>query len=180
MNYTDLNLKLNTTTRVISVADQDIHILQYLPIEEKNDIIQLALQNSEENGIYNLLKLEMFFKLYIVFLYSDINFSQEEKNNMTLVFDTLESNGIINLVLSEIDDNEMRYLRETLTKTLEMKLKYRSTIASVITGFIENLPINAETAKNTLENFDPNQFKMIINMAKELGLNNNMLYQGQK
>ena len=166
MNYSDFNLKINTDTKIISVLPgQDINILQYLPIEDKNDIIQIALQNGEENGIYNLLKLRMYFNLYLVYMYTDINFSNEEKDDPAKLYDELCSNGILDAVLNAIPDYEREYLNEILEETMMNKLEYRNTIASVLNNFVENLPINAKNAQEIIEKFNPEDFQRVINFA---------------
>ena len=108
MNYSDLNLKINTDTKCISILPgQDINILQYAPIEDKNSIIQMAIQNSEENGVYNLLKLDMYWQMYIVFIYTDIIFTDEEKADIVKIYDELVSNGILNAILYNINQDEI-------------------------------------------------------------------------
>lgn len=166
MNYSNLNLTTNTDFNTISILPgQDINIFKYLPIEDKNDIIQIALQNSDENGLFNLLKVKMFFELYIVYSYTDIVFTVEEKDDPTKLYNELKSNGILDAILSSIEPPEYQYLVEVLKETMEAKAKYRSTVASVIHGFIENLPINANAAKDIIDKFDPAAFQRVIDFA---------------
>lgn len=166
MNYSDLNLKINTDTKCISILPgQDINILQYAPIEDKNSIIQMAIQNSEENGVYNLLKLDMYWQMYIVFTYTDIIFTDEEKADIVKIYDELVSNGIMNAILYNINQDEILYIKDKIKDTLEAKAKYRNTIASVLNSFVENLPINAEAAKNIIDKFDPEAFQNVLRFA---------------
>ena len=167
MKYSDINLKLNTNIKTFSInPEQEVQVLQYLPIEAKNDIIYIALQNAEENGIYNLLKLRMFFDLYITYLYTDLEFTDEEKDNPAELYDVLNSNGIISAIFNHMNSNEVKYLNEILEETLRMRLEYKSTIASVINGFIEDLPANAQAAKRIIEKFNPEDFQQVIQFAQ--------------
>jgi hypothetical protein len=166
MNYSDFNLRTDIDTKTISVLPgQEITILQYLPIEEKNDIIQIALQHAEENGIYNLLKLEMFYKMFIVFSYTNIEFTAEEKEDITRLYDELVSSGVMDAILNTMNARERDYLRTVLDDTMAMKMKYRSTIASVLNSFVENLPVNANAAKDIIEKFNPEDFQRVLNFA---------------
>ena len=162
MNYADLKLKLNTSTVKV---DDNITVLQYLPIEEKNDIIQLALQNAEENGQYNLVELDMYFALYVVYSYSNIEFTVEEKSNAPELYDVLHSNGIINKIINAIPKCEYDYLRSTLEDTLKSKREYRNTIAATLNSFIENLPKNVEEAVKIAKQFKPEDFQRVIDFA---------------
>ena len=152
---------------IINLApDVQIKVLQYLPIEQKNDIIQLTMQNSEENGLFNQLLLDMYFHLYICYLYTDIDFTEEEKDNAPATFDILMSSGVINQVISAMNPDEYKTLHQVLTTAVENKTKYKSTVASVINSFIEQLPINAENAEDIIKNFDPEKFQQVIAFAR--------------
>ena len=74
IKYSDLTLKLNDSTKEILFNNLKIKVLKYLPWDKKYDLIMITLQQSQENGIFNQLKLDMFFHLYIVYLYTDIEF----------------------------------------------------------------------------------------------------------
>ena len=137
----------------------------YVPVEVKNDIIHLALQNAEENNIYNLVKLKKYFELYIVYTYANIVFSDELRADDTTLYNILKSNGIIDVVIAAIG-NEYEYLTKTLAETLEMKLKYKNTIVSTLQTMIENLVPNAENAASILNNFNPDMFKQVIEFAQ--------------
>lgn len=167
MKYSDINLKLDTNIKTFSInPEQEVQVLQYLPIEDKNDIIYIALQNAEENGIYNLLKLRMFFDLYTTYLYTNLEFTVEEKDNPAELYDVLNSNGIISAIFNNMNPNEVKYLNEILEETLRMRLEYKGTIASVINRFIEDLPVNAQAAKEIIEKFNPEDFQQVIQFAQ--------------
>lgn len=167
MNYSNFNIHLNKDVKIIEYDNNNIiNVLQYLPIEEKNNIIQLALQNSEENGIYNILMIDMYFKLYIVYSYTDIEFTEDEKDNPIQLYDELYSGGLIQAIISAIPVHEYEYLWDNLKQMMDLKLQYRNTIASVINNFVENLPINANAAKDIIEKFNPDDFQEVLKFAQ--------------
>ena len=166
MKYSDLNLTINNNTNNIPINEDNINILQYLPIEDKNSIIYLALQNAEENGEYNLIKLDMYYKLYTVYMYSNLEFAEEEKDDEAKIFDVLNSNGLMDMIIAAIPPHEKEYCDTLLEKTLEAKRTYRNTVASVIHSFINDLPKNANVAKNIIAQFNPEDFQQVIEFAK--------------
>ena len=167
MKYSDLNLSIyNNTVNIAITPDCSFNVNMYLPIADKNDIIQLALQNSEENGVYNLLKLDMYFELYIMYLYTDIEFTLEDKDDPATLYDVLKSRGIIESVIEAIPGEEYGYLLTMLKETMKQKLKHRNTIASVLNSFIDNLPKNAEEAMNIVNKFNPEDFQQVLAFAK--------------
>lgn len=170
MIFSDLNFKCNNsninTIQVTPDENSIISILRYLPIEDKNALIEMTLQNSLENGVYNLIKRDMYFELYIVYMYTDLEFADSEKNDPAMLYDVLKSNGIIDSVLNNIDTSELVYLRNILNEAMKIKQKYNGTVASVIHSFIDELPKNAEAAKNIIEKFDPEAYQEVIKFAQ--------------
>lgn len=166
ISFTDMNIKLDKTVKTFSFKDKNINVLQYLPIEEKNELIQLALQNSEENGVYNPLKIDMFSELYLVYLYTDIEFTDEQKANAAETYDALKSSGLLGAIVANMNVSEYEYLGTMLNRAMEGKLKYRNTIASVVNNLMENLPVNAENAAEIINKFNPEDFQRVIEFAQ--------------
>ena len=167
MNYSNINLKLHTGVNCFSINPEcEVNVLQYLPIEDKNNIIQLAIQNAEENGIINNLLLDMYFRLYIVYSYTDLEFTEDEKADPVVLFDVLESNGIIDAVTQAIPEKEWFYLNEMMEVMSRKKMEHRNSIAATIQNFIEMLPKNAEAANEIIKNFNPEDFQAVINFAQ--------------
>lgn len=168
MNYSNLNLNLNIDKSIntININDCEINVLQYLPIEDKNSLIYLALQNAEENGEYNLLKVDMYMGLYTIYMFTDIEFTEDEKNEPTKLYDELMSNGVISAVTMAIPKHERDYIARILDETMRNRRLYRNTVASIIHSFINDLPKNAEIAKDIVKQFNPEDFMQVLEFAK--------------
>ena len=85
--FTNLKLKFDASVKTFKIGDYDVEVLQYLPIADKYDLIMITLQQAEEGNIYNPLKLEMYFNLYLVFLYTNINFTERQKEDLYKLYD---------------------------------------------------------------------------------------------
>lgn len=163
-----LNKSLTTLKeyKTVKLNSLEVKVLQYLPISDKIDIIQIALQKSEENGIYNELLLDMYFHLHIIFCYTDLEFSEEDLSDLMALYDRLESHGFINEIMNAMDKNEYGNLVDYLEMMKKNKLKYQNTAAAVIRGIIQDLPKNAAAAKEIIDQFDPNKYPEVLNFAK--------------
>ena len=167
MKYSDLKLKINTETSIVKIDDNtEIEVLQYLPIEDKIDLIQIALQKSLENGIYNEIKLDMYFNLYIVYMYSNLEFTDEEKEDEFKLYNELQSNDIIVHVIAGMEDGEYDCLLDYLKSMQEANEIYRTSAAALLQTFIQDMPKNAAAAANIVENFDENKYKRVVDFAK--------------
>lgn len=166
MKYSDLNLKTNTETNIAQVGNLQIEVLQYLPVADKLDLIEIALQNAEENGIYNELKLDVYFNLYIIFMYTNLEFSEEDKADMFKLYDELQSNNIIISVIGAMEEGEYEELLEYLKDIRFSKVDYYQSTASLIRTFVQDMPKNAAAMSNIVDNFDPEKYKEVIDFAK--------------
>ena len=83
-----------------------IEVKQYLPIKDKIDMIEAVIDQSKEGTIYNRAKIEMYFSVYLVFLYTNISFTENQKQDIEKIYDVLESNEIFDKVVDLIPDSE--------------------------------------------------------------------------
>ena len=165
VSYANLKLKVKNETKVIDFEGNGIEVLQYLPIEDKYDLIMIALQKSMEDGIYNELLLDAYMKLNIVYMYSNLSFTEKQRDNEFRLYDTLESNGIIEAIMSNIPEDELEVLYFYLDEIQTTKTKYNKSAVSLFKSFIQDLPKNAEAAAKIVENFDPQRYQQVIDFA---------------
>lgn len=164
MKYTDLNLKTIAETR--QIQSKSIHVLQYLPVQDKIDLIQIALQKSEQGGIYNEMKLNLHFYLNIIYLYTDLEFAPEDREDENKLFDELESNGIIQEVIAAIPENEMDTLMDSLEIMKQANVDYKNSISALFQTLIQDLPRQAATAAEIVQNFNPEKYAQVVEFAK--------------
>ena len=175
VTFSSLKLKVDNSVKEFDFNGAKIEVKQYLPIEDKNDLIQIALQKSEEDGIYNETKLEMYFNLNLIYLYTNITFTEKQKEDEAKLYDLLESNGLVTSIIQNIDSKEYESLLDYLTKIKEATLKYKTTAAALLQSVIRDLPANAQAAADIIENFNPENFQNVMNivqMANTSGMNN--------
>ena len=167
MKYSDLKLKINTETNIAKLEDgTEIEVLQYLPMEDKIDFIQIALQKSLENGIYNDMKLDMYFNLYIIYMYTNIEFTPEERDNEFKLYDELQSNNVIISVIGAMEDTEYDDLLNYLENLRESNTNYKTSAAALFQSFIQDMPKNAQAAADIVDHFDKNKYKQVVDFAK--------------
>ena len=162
MNIQDLNL----TTKIPTIKlENGIQVKKYIPTSDKIDLIQIALQKSEENGIYNEVKLDCYFHLNIIYLYTDIEFSEEDREDEMKLYDILEHNDIINQVIAAIGEDEYNDLIDKLDDMKYESLNYKNTAAAVLTRIIQDLPKNAAAAKEIVDSFDRDKYQEVVDFA---------------
>ena len=177
VSYAGLKLKVNTDVNTFQFGENKavIEVLKYLPIEDKNDLIHITLQNAEENGIYNDVLVEMYFNLYIVYFYTNLNFTDKQKEDPAKLYDQMESNGLITQVIAHMDEDEYANLLTYLETIRDEMLTYKNTAGAVLQTIVQDLPRNAAAAAEIVNSWTPQQFdqvKRLAQMANATGMNN--------
>lgn len=168
--FNTLGLKLNKEITIVKFNDKEIKVLQYLPISDKIDLIQVALQKSEENGIYNDMKLEVYFNVNLIYLYTDILFTEKQKEDEFAIYDAFQSSGLLNEIIAAMDAKEYNTLLNFLGVMKQDNLTYGNSAAAVIRQIVQDLPKNAEAAANLVEGFDETKYKQVIDLAQATGM----------
>lgn len=166
MKYSDLGLRKKDSVKTVKIGEAEIQVLQYLPIEDKIDLIDIALQNAKENGIYDEMKLDMYFNLYLVFMYTNLEFSDEERADLAKLYDELESNGVFLDIIEAMDQDEYNNLIDYLEIMKENNWVYMTSAAALLQSFIQDLPQNAATAAEIVDNFDKEKYKEVVEFAQ--------------
>lgn len=147
-------LTVQSKSTKIMIDGDSVNIKQYLPIRDKSDIITIVLENSKENGVYNPVLIDMYFHVYLVFSYSDIPFSDEEKEQVEQIYDLLCSNGYMDAIIKAIPETEYQYLYNALNELKNDKLQYGSTFISALSWIMDALPNMVSTAEEILQTAD--------------------------
>lgn len=152
--------------KTITLNEKTIQVKSYLPISDKMDVVQITIQKADNGRYIDQLALDMFFELNLVYSYSNIEVIQEDRDDQFALYDRWTQDGTINAVISAIPDEEYNKLSEAIDETVEDLMKYRGTAAAVVNSFIQDLPRNAEIAKEIVDSFDPEKYKEVVEFAK--------------
>ena len=96
--FAKMNLKLNPDVKTITLYGQEVEVKQYIPIEDELELIGYVInqtQDSDINKFLNTVKLKMFFDLEIVFYFSNIVFTDKQRENLPKLYDLLDYNSVI-------------------------------------------------------------------------------------
>lgn len=132
VDFKSLNLKVNDSVKTININGIDIEIKNYLPIEDKMDLIQIALQQAENMIGYDTILIDVYFHLYLVYFYTNIKFTEEEKTEPLKLFDILDSNNIISIVASSIPSAEFEDMKDYLYSQLENNSKFKTSLVYIL------------------------------------------------
>jgi hypothetical protein len=134
-----------------------------------------TLEKSEEEFYYNDVKLEMYYHLHLIMVYTNIIFSSEDRQDEGELYDELCSSGFMDKFLENFDKKvyaDTFKLIVSLGKTIsESKRSAGATVQNVIT----NLPINAEKTAEIIKNLDTEKLKNLQTTAESLMKEKNLM-----
>ena len=166
ITYSSLKLKMKEDIKEIDFNGNKIEVKQYLSVSDKIDLVDATLQKSKENNLYDPIKVNMYFHLYLIYLYTNITFTEKQREDEEKLYDILDSNGLINEVIMAIPENEYEDLLNKINEKMENEIAYNTTFAGFITKFIDEIPGQTEEMNKIMENFDQDKFKEIVNFVK--------------
>ena len=171
IGFTKLGLKQNNEIKTISFNEQNIEIKQYLPVEEKLELITNVLQLSHDsNNFSNPVKVSVYTSLEIIEKYTNISFTEKQKENPTKLYDLMIGNGLITEVINNIPEAEYNEVLRGIQDTIESVYKYQNSILGVLDAIrtdYDNMDLDVEELKKKIA--DPESLTFLKDVLTRLG-----------
>lgn len=168
--FSKLNLKKKEEIKTITFNEQVIEIKQYLPIQDKLDVIFNAISKTEdENRFFNPVKLECYCTLEIIYAYTNIKFTDKQLEDEAKLFDLMEENGLIDAIFSAIPEEETNFIMDSCVESAEAIYKFSNSAYGLIDYIIKRrdaLDLDLSSFINTIQ--DPNVKETIRNLVTKL------------
>lgn len=166
------NKEIPLKIRFIKINNMDVEIKQYLPVNEKLNLITRVLEQVAQNDypFANPVQMDVYTALEILYAYTNIDFSEKEKANPAELYDELEKQGIINMVVNAIPEVEYNFLVEGIEETVKAYYSYRNSIKGIIADTVtdySDLELDAEKIRKDLA--DPDNMTLLKDVLKKLG-----------
>ena len=110
----------------------------------------------------------MNFILNVIFLYTNINFTDKQKEDLMTLYDLLEKNGFADEVIKAIPEKEYQTLMDYLDEMRDSIESYNQTFVGAVNQIAKIIEGNANSMKDILADFDPSKFKEVENLYKKL------------
>lgn len=171
IGFTKLGLKPNNEVVNIEFNKQNIEIKQYLPIEEKLELITNVLELSHDsNNFSNPIKVSVYTTLEIIEKYTNVNFTEKQKENPTKLYDLLVSNGFSAAVIKAIPEPEYNEILTGIKQTIKSVYKYQNSVLGILDTISQdysNLNLDATEIQKKLA--DPENMALLKNIMTKLG-----------
>lgn len=169
--FTKLQLKKINGSKEFTYNDQVITVKQYLPIADKLTLIGNVINYaSDEYNFANPIKLDMFLSLEIVFTYTNLSFTEKQKEDIAKLYDLLEENGIIDEVIKLIPEEEYRTLWDGVVELADNIYAYQTSVLGILDTVnrdYKDMDLNATEIQQKLN--DPENLALLRSILTNLG-----------
>ena len=171
IGLTKLGLKPNNEILTVYCNEQPVEVKQYLPVEEKLELITDVLQLShDQNNYSNPVKVEVYTTLKVIEKYTNVNFTDKQKENPTKTYDLLVGNGFAELVFKAIPEREREELLNGIDRTITSVYKFQNSVLGIletISTDYSNLNLDATEIQQKLA--DPKNMELLKGIMTKLG-----------
>ena len=171
IGFTKLGLKPNNEIQYIEFNEQTIEVKQYLPVEEKLELITNVLELSHDsNNFSNPVKVSVYTTLEIIEKYTNVNFTEKQKENPTKLYDLLVGNGFAAAVIKAIPEPEYHEILTGIKQTIKSVYKYQNSVMGILDTISQdysNLNLDASAIHQQLA--DPENMALLKNIMTKLG-----------
>lgn len=169
--FSKLGLKLNTEVKTVEFNEQTIEVKQYLPVNDKLELISNVINfSADDNNFANPVKIAIFTTLEILYNYTNLTFTEKQKEDPTKLFDLVISNGLVKEVVNAMDKAEYDDLLSAIQRSVDAVYNYQNSIFGIldtITTDYSNLNLDATNIQKALA--DPENMDLLKQVLTKLG-----------
>lgn len=171
VSFSKLGLKVNQDIKTIIFNNQSIEVKQYLPVNEKLELISNVINAShDDNNFANPVKVSIFTTLEIMYAYTNINFTDKQKEDLTKLYDMLVSSGLIAAVVNVIPEAEYHEVLCGVSDSIDAIYTYRNSVMGILEQVSQDysaLDLDATKIQEKLA--DPENMAFLKEVTTKLG-----------
>ena len=171
VSFTKLGLKKNEEVGILHINEQDIEVKQYLPINEKLELISSVINSAaDENNFSNPVKENVFLTLEILYHYTNINFTDKQKEDPVKLYDLIVSSGLVNKVTDLSPEEELDEVINGVAQSVKAIYTYRNSALGILESISKdysNLDLDATEIQQKLA--DPDNMALLKQVLTKLG-----------
>lgn len=133
ITMTKLGLTKNTQVEKVEFNGQIIEVKQYLPVEEKLNLISDIINSSiDTNNFYNPGRLHMYQIVNIVMAYTNISFTDKQKEDIYKLYDLFTGSGLAAAVINAMPIDEYEFILQGTNETIKSIYAYNNSAMGIL------------------------------------------------
>ena len=172
VSFTKLGLTKNQQIKTLNWNEQNIEIKQYLPINDKLNLIARVINNAHDsnNNFSNPVQVSVYTNLEILYVYTNINFTDKQKEDVAKLYDLVKSNGLLKIVIENIPAEEYEEIINGINDSINAIYSYQNSVLGILDTLktdYSNLDFDATVIQEKLA--DPENMQFLKDVLAKLG-----------
>ena len=172
VSFTKLGLTKNQEIKTLNWNEQNIEIKQYLPINDKLNLIASVINNAHDsnNNFSNPMQVSVYANLEILYAYTNINFTDKQKEDVAKLYDLVKSNGLLKAIIENIPAEEYGEIINGIHDSINAIYSYQNSVLGILDTLktdYSNLDFDAASIQEKLA--DPENMKLLKDILAKLG-----------
>ena len=171
LSFTKLGLAQNKAVQSINYNGQVIEVKQYLPVNDKLELISSVINlSADDNNFANPVKVSVFAVLEIISTYTNISFTEKQKEDPCKLYDLFVGNGLSSKILAAIPAEELAELLTGIDDSVNAIYNYRNSamgILDIVQQDYSGMNLDAMNIHNAIA--DPENLSLVKDIMTKLG-----------
>ena len=170
--FTKLGLKRKDEVKTVNINNNVIEVKQYLPINDKLALISrvINLSHDSSNNFANPVQVEVIGTVEIIMAYTNLSFTEKQKEDYAKLYDLLEENGITKDLINAIPEDEYAFLIDGINDSIEAVYKYQNSILGILEAVSQDYSnLEFDAAKIQQQLADPDNLPLLKGVMTKLG-----------
>lgn len=157
--FTKISKVKSLPTQSHSFGEETIEVEQYLPLNDKITLIENVIELAgDEVGFFNIVKLEAYYRIYMIKNYTNITFTEKQMEDITKLYDLIELNGVWEAVEGMIPEKERTYIWNNILELAQRITDYNNSVLGILKTVASDSKNNATDISGILEQFADSEY----------------------
>lgn len=163
--------KVDDRVNTFTFNEKEIEVKRYLPFSDKLTLIGNAINLAADgNRFANPMKIDMYLDLEIMFAYTNITFTDKQKEDLVKLYDMLDSVGFFEAMYEAIPEDEVHVLQYNTFRLAENMYSQMNSAY----GIMENIATDYADIGEKIEEYEekignPKNLTLLKDVITKLG-----------
>lgn len=172
VTFSKLGLKTEAPVKTINWNEQMIEVKQHLPLNDRLELIEKTINFTvDENNYYNPCKLDVFKNIFMIEYYTNITFTDKQKEDTGKIYDAFYLTGLLKEILDNIPEEELVYLNQAIDDTIKSVYAYKNSAMGIVAALKQdysNVNFDMTALENILKN-NSEDIEFLKEVVEKLG-----------
>ena len=165
--FSKLGLKNNNQVINIDYNEQTIEVKQYISVNDKLKLISDIINNTvDEHSFCNPVKVKVYLLIGIIENYTNISFTEKQKEDIVKLYDLIQSNGLFDKILEAIPNEEFNDLLNSTWDSVDAIYTYRNSVMGIldnVSADYDNVNVDVNKTIEQIKNLDHSFLSEVMN-----------------